>query len=649
MGELMYFKKIKIGIFATSELLYDQIQQIAQNNEDEIHVVHQSLDDAIPLGKKMEKDGIEVIISRRGTTYLLREKLHIPVLSFPHRSLEILVSCRQAANLGRKILLPAFSERLSEIEIIEDMLNVKILQEIYHNFASLEQIIWQAKKKGCEVVLGGSVTQKIAESNGLKCVDIKTSNDDIIATIESAKSVVRSNREQKTRARRYRYIIDSTSDGIIAVDEEGFITTINSAALQHLGITNNDRTRHLVTEYIPDYPIVKMQIEKAPIHNCIYSIDSENYIFNHKPILFDNTFIGAVSSFKSIGNVMKTENVVRKSLSKGLSSKYKLEDLVYSSTSMYEAVMRCQSYAQTDSTILVMGETGTGKEILVQGIHDVSDRSNHPFVSVNCAALPEQLLESELFGYEEGAFTGSKKGGKPGLFEISHKGTIFLDEIDSTPEAVQLRLLRVLQEREVLRIGGDRKIPVDVRVIAAASHDLNLAIRVDRFRKDLFFRLNVLRIQIPPLRERKDDIPILLEFFIKYFSKRYVLEPISLPALYVEKLMEYTWPGNVRELKNFSERLVLNCCFHYTKDIYDVLYKELIEFPTQENVRAKQLEPVRASKDIMRDALRQNEKDIILNTLERANYKKSKAAQLLGISRATLWRKMKNLDLNSEL
>lgn len=157
-------------------------------------------------------------------------------------------------------------------------------------------------------------------------------------------------------------------------------------------------------------------------------------------------------------------------------------------------------FAETDSTILIMGETGTGKEVLSQSIHNLSERKKSPFVSVNCAALPEQLLESELFGYEEGAFTGSKKGGKPGWFEIAHTVTIFLDEIDTTPKNVQIRLLRILQEREVVRVGGDRKIPIDVRVIAAASKDLAVAVQQDRFREDLFFRLNVLRIRIPPLR-----------------------------------------------------------------------------------------------------------------------------------------------------
>ena len=216
---------------------------------------------------------------------------------------------------------------------------------------------------------------------------------------------------------------------------------------------------------------------KKPINDRLTRIAKDRYIFNYQPVMLENAVIGAVAAFRDIGHVMRAEQVVRRSLSKGLVAKYDLDDLIHASPAMRDVVNLGRQYAGTDSTILVVGETGTGKEIFVHGIHSLSQRAAQPFVSVNCAALPETLLESELFGYEEGAFTGSKKGGKAGRFEIAHQGTIFLDEIDSTPETVQIRLLRVLQEKEVMRVGGDRKIPVDVRIIAAASRDLNTAVQ----------------------------------------------------------------------------------------------------------------------------------------------------------------------------
>jgi transcriptional regulator with PAS, ATPase and Fis domain len=355
-----------------------------------------------------------------------------------------------------------------------------------------------------------------------------------------------------------------------------------------------------------------------------------------------------VSTFRDIGRVMRTENVVRRSLSAGLVAKYKLKELVHVSPAMREVVELGKQYARTDSTILVMGETGTGKEIFAQGIHDLSRRSRFPFVSINCAALPEQLLESELFGHEEGAFTGSKRGGKPGRFELAHQGTIFLDEIDSTPEAMQIRLLRVLQEREVMRIGGDRIIPVDVRVIAAASRDLNAALREGQFRPDLFFRLNVLRIQIPPLRQRQEDIPVLLDFFIRSFSDRQQIEPVRLPAGYVNRLQQYDWPGNVRQLKNFAERLVLNCSLRCSPDMLEILFRELIQFSGVPGGTAPAAAPhaPTAFKSHVREKVLQNERAIIQEALRNTRYRLSRTAEQLGISRTTLWRKMKALGLD---
>jgi propionate catabolism operon transcriptional regulator len=269
-------------------------------------------------------------------------------------------------------------------------------------------------------------------------------------------------------------------------------------------------------------------------------------------------------------------------------------------------------------------------------------------VSINCAALPEQLLESELFGHEEGAFTGSKRGGKPGRFELAHQGTIFLDEIDPTPEAMQIRLLRVLQEREVMRVGGDRIIPVDVRVIAAASRDLSAALQEGQFRADLFFRLNVLCIQIPPLRQRQEDIPVLLNHFIRTFSERQQIEPVRLPPAYLCQLQEYPWPGNVRQLKNFAERLVLNCSLRCNPDMLEILYRELIQFSAIPGNPAAvpPVTPSEAFKTHVREAALKSEKAIILEALKDTRYRLSQTAKRLGISRTTLWRKMKVLGLD---
>ncbi len=642
----MQQKKIRIGIFASSQSLIERVQVLAARQHDQIFINTQGLDDAIPVALEMVRNGVETIISRRGTAHLLRENLRIPVLSFPHRSLDILISMKQAAALGGKILLPVFRQQWSGLPTLEDLLQIELIQKVYEDKASLKRIIATAYDEGCEIVVGGSVTQQIAEAEGIKFIEIRTSDEDIAATIEDAKSIALSARDQEATAQRYHAIIDAASDGIIAVDEEGRITTLNATAASTLKLDRGEMTGRRITQIIPDSPIDRVLQTQKPIHDRLTRIGKDRYVFNYRPVTLEGTVIGAVSTFRDIGNVMRSEHVVRRSLSKGLVAKYDFNDLIHASPTMRDVVNIGRQYAGTESTILVMGETGTGKEIFVHGIHSLSQRSNQPFVSVNCAALPEQLLESELFGYEEGAFTGSKKGGKPGRFEIAHQGTIFLDEIDSTPETVQIRLLRVLQEKEVMRVGGDRKIPVDVRIIAAASRDLNAAVQEGKFRADLFFRLNVLRLQIPPLRRRQEDIPLLLDYFIHHFSNRHSLEPIALPEAYLKRLMRYGWPGNVRQLRNFAERVVMNCSLRCSPDTLEILFHELIQYGTQPTQDIPEPAPAAALKDRVKVHSQDNERVIILEALAQCRYHKNKAAERLGISRTTLWRKIRELGID---
>jgi PAS domain S-box-containing protein len=644
----MQVKKVAIGIFASSPSLLERIRALSTDRHIQIRLDTHGLDDAVPIAADMESEGIEVAVGRRGTAHLLRENLRIPVLSFPHRSLDILISLKAASEIGRRILFPVFRQAMTGIAILEDLLGIDLVQKIYRDTPSLEKAIMRAKRQGCEVVVGGGVTQRFAEAVGLKFVEIRTSDEDIAATLDNAASVALAGREQKAMARRYRAIIDAASDGIVAVDARGRITAANAAALKALQIGESEALGQPVHNLLPESPIPRILNSRTAIQDRLGQIGDGRFIFSHLPILLDGEAIGAVSTFRDIGNVMRTENVVRRSLSAGLVAKYKLKELVHVSPAMREVVELGKQYARTDSTILVMGETGTGKEIFAQGIHDLSRRSRFPFVSINCAALPEQLLESELFGHEEGAFTGSKRGGKPGRFELAHQGTIFLDEIDSTPEAMQVRLLRVLQEREVMRVGGDRIIPVDVRVIAAASRDLNAALLEGQFRPDLFFRLNVLRIQIPPLRQRREDIPVLLDFFIRSVSDRQQIEPIRLPAEYVNRLQPYDWPGNVRQLKNFAERLVLNCSLRCSPDMLEILYHELIQFSGVAGGTAPAAAPQApaAFKSHVREKVLQNERAIIQEALRNTRYRLSQTAEQLGISRTTLWRKMKALGLD---
>lgn len=238
-------------------------------------------------------------------------------------------------------------------------------------------------------------------------------------------------------------------------------------------------------------------------------------------------------------------------------AKYKFQDILHTSAAMSSLVDKAQKIAKSNSSILLMGESGTGKELLAQSIHNASSRSNYPFVAINCAALNENLLESELFGYKEGAFTGARKGGKKGLFELAHLGSIFLDEIGDAPYSIQTKLLRVLQEREIMQVGGEKVIPIDVRVIAATNRDLSALVEEGKFRKDLYYRINILPLYVPPLRERLGDIQILFRFFLnKYAAKQNIPVPV-LDRETTAVLLNYHWPGNIRELEHLAEYITI--------------------------------------------------------------------------------------------
>lgn len=316
---------------------------------------------------------------------------------------------------------------------------------------------------------------------------------------------------------------------------------------------------------------------------------------------------------------------------KGFLAKSSLDNFIGCSKKIQLLKQQTRQFAQTDSTILITGESGTGKEMLAQGIHNASQRKLGPFLAVNCAALPENLLESELFGYEEGAFTGTRKGGKPGLFELAHGGTLFLDEIVEMPLSLQSRLLRILQEREVMRLGADRVIAVDVRIVAATNRDLEIFVQANKFRSDLYYRLNVLRLRIPPLRERPEDIPELVACFLQLFSKlNPAIECISPQA--VKLLQLHAWKGNVRELFNILERVML---LVQRPVITAADIGNLLPIATSRPVRPA------AGRDIQSGTLQQLEKNAIMQFLLEEKFNYTRVAERLGINRTTLWRKLK--------
>ncbi|MBC7359737.1 MAG: sigma 54-interacting transcriptional regulator [Desulfacinum sp.] len=640
----MDWKPLRIGVFASSDSLMQAVLDAVEDYDMEFLISEKSLDDAVEEGRRMVRHGVEAIISRRRTADLLRRHLDLPVVSLPHFTVELLASLKTAASYGSKVLLPSYAETAMDLQVLSSILNIEIFQRPYKDKRSLMEAVAWGRRQGCTVVLGGSVTRRAAEAMGLHYVEIPTPQEELRAAIENARSVALSNRAYRTLASHYQGILDATSDGIVAVDTSGKISAANLAARRILGAAA--APNRPLAQVFASPRFSRALGDGVPIQDQVEEISGQKYLVSRVPVRNGAEVVGAILLFKEVGGVLQAEKAVRRALARGLVAKYGFEDMVFGSSRMRDVVEAARHFAATDSTILLVGETGTGKELFAHSIHGSSPRRKGPFVSVNCAALPEQLLESELFGYEEGAFTGSRKGGKAGRFELAHKGTIFLDEIDTTPHRVQVRLLRILQEREVMRIGGDRKIPIDVRVVAASSRDLMEAVEEGSFRSDLFFRLNVLKIEIPPLRERREDILVLLEHFIEQTAAKHRLSPVALPSHLLERLSAYSWPGNVRQLKNFAERLVLTWNLSLNNQNAESLVQELVgrlgASPPPEPAPREETSSLRSAAEAQK---LQAERRLIEKALSECRWNRSLAARKLGISRTTLWRKAKQLGI----
>jgi len=304
---------------------------------------------------------------------------------------------------------------------------------------------------------------------------------------------------------------------------------------------------------------------------------------------------------------------------------------------MRQTIQIAKKYAQTESTIMICGESGCGKELMAQSIHNYSLRSKNPFVALNCAALPESLIESELFGYVEGAFTGAQKSGKAGLFELANSGTLFLDEISEISLSTQAKLLRAIEEKEIIRLGDSRPIPIDVRIISSSNQDLLQMVRDSRFRNDLYYRLNVLQVDIPPLRKRIHDIPLLYSnLYSQLNSKNSRTKIPSLSPAALEMLQKYPWYGNVRELRNLVERINASCSSDpiTANDLIPLLNNSFYETDSVPD-------PVPTPK--RPHTLKEEEALLILDALKQTGGNKAEAAVLLGMSKTTLWRRLKEL------
>ena len=613
---------------------------IKQENYQNIDVVvaASGRQETVKCAQTLAAAGAEIIITRKGTRRIVEEVTNLKVVSL-NNSLSDYLWMLKERGLHTPGLIAFFSYDPMSSDILQmcEMLEVQTKNYIFKSFADCRGCVERALKDGAVFSVGGAWTDPWAKRLGLPHVIVENSVETILNALESATQLRRVQVEEaekqclfKTQSEMYQAVLDFTHDAILAIDENGRIQVLNPPAERIMGCRAADSVGQPVEAVLPNTLLPDVLESGEKQLDQIMQIHQTLCNTNRIPILVDGQRRGVVATFQDVKQLQNSEQKIRLKLhEKGLVTKYAFNDILGDSPAIRSTIQIARSYAASRASVLILGETGTGKELFAQSIHNASDRRDGPFVAINCAAVSNSLLESELFGYEAGSFTGASRGGREGVFELAHGGTLFLDEIGEIPRETQVELLRVLQEKESRRVGGSRVIPVDVRIIAATNKDLLQETVEGRFREDLYYRLDVLDLKLPPLRERGDDVKILgLHLFRQLPGGK---DPIMQSQfLYLlEQAGPYQWYGNIRELQNFVERanILMRNAGASSVTVSDILRRRAEPAP----------EPCQETESRDRRAIEA--------ALHNHPGSMADAARSLGCSRQTLWRKMKKYGI----
>lgn len=629
-----------IIIIAPFQELFLSCKEIVEkSSHKDIFVTFGDLSQGVIEAKRAVNKGAKVIISRGRTYTMIKEVVDIPVVEIKMTSFDLLRGFKDIVNYEGKIGVVGNNNIIDGSELIGELLNIDMVKIKIENQKDVEEIIRPYIKQGINLFIGDTIANSAC--NKLNCTYslITSGIDSVINAMTEARSVLKLSRFERERTEQFKTIMDFVHDGIISIDENNKIILINDRAKRIFGlekdvvgelslnVLDNTRLHHVLKTGIPEL-------------GELQDVGPFKIATNRVPIIVDNKIKGVVATFSDITELQQLEKEVRIKLSKkGFLAKYHFRDIIYSSEIMHDSIIQAKKYSIYDSPILILGNSGVGKELFAQSIHNYSKRKSSPFVAINCAALPPNLIESELFGYVEGAFTGANKNGKPGLFELAHGGTIFLDEISELPFELQGRLLRVLQEKEVMRIGDDKVMPIDVRILTATNKNLTKLMRKGNFREDLFFRINVLSLNIPSLKERSEDIHILVEYFISKYSKKYNKTINDIDNSILEYLRKHKFKGNVRELEGIIERGIILSTGNTIKiSDLNILEEDIIEDICDPHNNKLESHNFYIDEELNLDEIN---KKYIEHIIKIHNGSINKSSRILGISRSTIWRKLK--------
>ncbi len=553
----------------------------------------------------------------------------------------------KAKQIAERVAFICPIEEKHDVSFYENLLGINI--DIYYadQLSDYRSFCIDAKQKGHSVVISGSYTFQIAKDYGLTPVFLFADHDIFHDAYTRAIETHRYNQSLEEKVAQLEIISQNSEDSVIFVDKRHHVTFTNKVAEQKLQLYPARISGKHVSEIFSF--ITADVLDQKTSSEIIGTVKREPMLVAIHPVFVGPRAVGTVLIIKKVHEIRAMDSRIRQKMrNKGFTAKYTFQDILGDSQVLQQCKQQAELYAASEAPVLIYGATGTGKELFAQAIHNSSARKRFPFVAINCATLPAELMESELFGYVKGAFTGASSGGKQGLVDQAHLGTLFFDEVDSLSTSLQAKLLRLLQEKEFIRVGGDEVIPVDIRVIAACNKKQIGGSEEHHLRPDLFYRLSTLYLMLPELRARKSDVPMLLQHFIREYDRTLAEAVFPLPSQVVTLLGGLSFRGNLRELQNIGARFACLCDKRAVNDpeYLNEIFRLCLHAPNDRNEDEHvDLElPVQADGTLAR-LMKEAERMILHQSKERSGGSVQQMAKQLGVGRTTLWRKLKEHNI----
>ncbi|OJB53585.1 propionate catabolism operon regulatory protein PrpR [Burkholderia ubonensis] len=631
--------------------LRDLFREIAGEFDEraDVRIVSRAYEEALNAIAEAGAARPDVIVAAGSNGGFLKTRAPVPVVVVTPTGFDVMQALARARRDASRIALVSVGETPPEVRRFVAAYGLDVEFASYQSAQEAETCVHDLRDRGIETIVGPGLVTDLAASAGMGAVFLY-SHASVRKAVDTALEVAYATHAEALRRQRLDNLLQHLRDGVVALDARGRVEAINERLALALGVEPAAAVGRALVDLTPE-----LRTLRGDDGDALATVRGVRYVVHRGPLVDRGVTSGSVLTFQESRAVERLDRALRSQPgTQQFAARYTLDDVVGASAPMTRVRDLVRRYAKSDATVLVLGESGTGKEMIAQSLHALSARRSYPFVAINCGAFPEALLESELFGYEEGAFTGARRGGKTGLFEAAHRGTLFLDEIGEMPPSLQSRLLRVLQEREVIRLGSTEPIRIDVRVIAATHRPLLAAVEDGAFRADLYYRLNILNVGLPPLRERPADIPALAAALLAQAARREPRLADSLrdagdAARVLDAaqaiLMRYRWPGNVRELQNVIERIAVELaeeagddgqaasCGVLDPDALQVIAPELFASPADAGADPDDAPTLQARR-------RRAEADEIRAALDACGGDRDRACAMLGISKTTMWRKL---------